>query len=123
MDSLTKENINKFNEYYHKLHDSYIEEIDYNVSNSKLELTINVAWSGEPILKEENTFETNRTKLKLYFSDIKKFNIKDYFSWDYINEIYIKYVKLENDEYICFASDENDPLIYIVCNHIEYKEI
>ena len=123
MDKLTKENINKFNEYYHKLHDSYIEKIDYNVSDSKLELTIDVVWSGKPTLKEDDTFETNRAKLKMYFSDIKKFNIKDYFSWDYINEIYIKYVKLENNEYICFASDENDPLIYIVCNHIEYKEI
>ena len=42
---------------------------------------------------------------------------------DYINEIFIKYIKLNNNEFICFASDEQEPLIYIVCESVEYEEI
>ena len=123
MKELTKENLNEFIEYYHELHDSYIKDINYNVYDSKIELFIDVCWSGEPILKEDNTYETNKTKLKLVLNNIKTFNIKDYFSGDYIDEVYIKFIKLEDKEYICFASDEENPLIYIVCKSIEYEEI
>ena len=45
------------------------------------------------------------------------------FSWDYINKVFIKYIKLDNKEFICFASDEQDPVIYIVCESIKYEEI
>ena len=43
--------------------------------------------------------------------------------WDEIYKAYIKYIKLDNKDFICFASDEKDPLIYIVCESIEYEEI
>ena len=123
MKELAKENLSKFLEYYHNLHDSYILKINYNVFDSKLELMLDVTWSDKPTLKNDKTYETNKTKLKMLFNDIKTFNIKDYFSWDYIDEVYIKYIKLDKKEYICFASDKNNPLIYIVCNDIEFEEI
>lgn len=123
MEKITKDNLNKFIEYYHELHDSYIKDINYNVYDSKIELLIDVCWSGEPTLRSDNTYETNKTSLKLVLDNIKTFNIKDYFSGDYIDKVYIKFIILEDREYICFATEEKEPLIYIVCDSIEYEEI
>lgn len=123
MERITKDNLAEFMEYYHEFHDSYIKEIYYDVYKSKIELLIDVCWSGEPKLKEDNTYETNKTQLKLFFNNVKKYNFKDLFSWDYINEAYIKFINMENKEYICFATDNNDPLVYIVCESIEYQVI
>ena len=41
----------------------------------------------------------------------------------FINEVYIHYVKVKNQEFICFASDEENPLVYILCDNIEYEEL
>ena len=120
MKELTRENLKEFMDYYHYLHDSFIEKINYDVSDSKIEILIDVGWSGELIVKNSKTY-SNKTKLKMVFNNIETFNIKDYFLVDYINKAYIKYVKLDNTEYICFATDEKEPLIYIVCDYIEYK--
>ena len=122
MKEITKENLKEFMDYYHDLHDSFIEEINYDVSDSKIEILIDVGWSGELIVKNSKTYN-NKTKLKITLNNIETFNIKDYFLVDYINKAYIKYVKLENNEYICFATDENNPLIYVVCDYIEYKQV
>ena len=123
MKQIIKENLNNFMNYYHELHDSYIKEFNYDVYDSKIELLIDVCWFGELILKDDNSYETNKIKLKMILNSIKTFNIKDYFSWDYIDKLYMKFIKLENKEYICFASSEEEPLIYIVCDSIEYEEI
>lgn len=123
MEKITKENLTEFMDYYHQLHDSYIEEIHYNVYKSRIELLIDVCWSGVPKLKEDKTYETNKTKLKLILNNIKKYSFKDLFSYDYINEACIKFINMDNNEYICFATDENEPLIYIVCESIEYQKM
>ena len=122
MEKITKENLNDFMDYYHELHDSYIKEFNYDVYGSKIELLIDVCWSGEPTLNSNNKYETNRTNLRMFLNNIETFNIKDYFSWDYIDKLYMNFIKLEDKEYICFASSEEDPLIYIVCDSIEYEE-
>ena len=49
--------------------------------------------------------------------------IKEMFTWNYINEVYIQYVKVKNQEFICFASDKEEPLVYILCDNIEYEEL
>ena len=120
---LNKNNLNNFLEYYHFFHDSYIKSINYLINDNEIELYIDVCWSDTPLLKEDKTYETNKTKLKLVFSEIKEFSCKEIFSWDYIDKAYIDNIKIEGKEYICFASNKEKPLIYIVSNNIEYSEI
>lgn len=120
---ITKDNLSSFIEYYHGFHDSYITNINYDIRLSKIELFIDVYWSGEPILKEDRAYETNKTKMKMIFNGVEQCNNKEIFSWDYISDVFIKYIKIQNKEFICFASDENDPLVYIVCDNIEYEEL
>lgn len=123
MIKITKNNLDKFNEYYHSFHDSYITNINYDIIESKIELFINVCWSGEPNKKNNGTYETNKTKINIIFNNIKQFSNKEIFSWDYINAAFIQYIILDEKEYICFADDKREPLIYIVCESIEYNEI
>lgn len=123
MKQLNKNNLTEFTEYYHSLHDSYITNINYDIEKSKIELLIDVYWSGEPTLKDDDTYETNKVKIRMLFNGTHECNIKEIFSWDYIYEAYIKYIKIDKKDFICFASDEDDPLIYIVCENIEYEEL
>ncbi len=120
---ITKDNLSSFFEYYHGLHDSYITNINYNIINSQIELLIDVYWSGEPKLNEDGTYKTNKVKLKMNLNGVEQCNNKEIFSWDYINEVFIKYVKIKNKEFICFASDEENPFVYVVCDNIEYEEL
>lgn len=123
MNELNKNNLGEFLKFYHSFHDSYITNINYDVTKSQIELLIDVYWSGEPTLKEDNTYETNKTKMRMICEGVEKCNNKESFSWDYINDVYLNYIKLNNKEYICFASDEDDPYVYIVCDNIKYEEI
>ena len=120
---INKSNLSDFLKYYHYFHDSYITSINYLISDNKIEMFIDVCWSGEPILRENNTYETNKIKIKLVFDDIKEFDCKEMFSWDYIDKVYIDYIKLADKECICFASNKENPLIYVVSDSIEYDEI
>lgn len=120
---LTKDNLSSFIEYYHGFHDSYITKINYDIKLSQIEPFIDVYWSGEPILKEDRTYETNKTKIKMIFNGIEQCNNKEIFTWNYISNAFIQYIKIRNKEFICFASDEKEPLVYIVCDYIEYEEL
>ena len=96
---------------------------DYNIFDSKIEMLIDVAWSGKRFVREDGTTDTNKTKLRLVFNDVQQCDIKELYSWDFIMNCYLNYVTFEEDEYICFANDEKDPMIYIVCEDIDYEEI
>jgi hypothetical protein len=123
MAELKTENLLEFLEYYHDLHDSFITNIEYDIHKAQIQLLINVYWSGEPKLKTDNTYETNKKKMKMIFEGIEQVNIKEFFSWDYIHEAYIKSIKLNNKEFLCFADEEEEPLLYIVCETIRYDEL
>lgn len=41
---------------------------------------------------------------------------------DYIDDAYIKCITIEKEEFLCFATDKEEPLLYIVCESIEYEE-
>lgn len=123
MKQIDKNNIDDFMKYYHDFHDSYITNINYDVFKSLITMTINVYWSGEPKLKEDKTYETNKTKIKMNFVGVEKCNNKEIFSWDYIYEAYLDYIKIKNKEFICFASDKEEPFVYICCDKIEYEEL
>ena len=120
---ITKDNLPLFMEYYHYFPDSYITNVNYNIELSQIEIFMDVCWSGQPILKENGSYETNKTKIRMLFNDVKIYNNKEIFSWEYINKAFIKYIKFENEEIICFASDEKEPFVYIVCDKIEYEEL
>ena len=120
---ITKDNLLSFMEYYHNFHDSYITNVNYNIKLSRIEVMIDVCWSGKPTLKENMKYETNKTKIKMVFNDVKQCYNKEIFYWDYIDKAFLKYIEIKNEEFICFASDENEPLIYIVCDNIEYEEL
>lgn len=123
MKKITKDNLNEFIDYYHEFHDSRITNVNYDISKSEIELLIDVFWSGEPTLKEDNSYQTNKIKMRMVLHNVERCNNKEMFMWDEIYKAYIKYIKLDNKDFIYFASDEKDPLIYIVCESIEYEEI
>ncbi len=49
MNKITKENLNGFIEYYHEFHDSFITDVNYDITKAKIELLMDVFWSGNPI--------------------------------------------------------------------------
>lgn len=115
-------NLDKFLDYYHELHDSYITNINYDINELRMEILIDVCLFGKPILNDDNTYQTNKTKIKMIFSKKKYCNINEIFSWDYIDKVFIRYVEIDNVEYLCFATHDKEPLLYIVCNSIHYEE-
>lgn len=122
VNQITKNNLSHFMNSYHYLHDSYIKDINYKLEQDEIDILIYVFWSFEPVLKDNNFIETNKTKLKMVFKGIKEYKEDNTFS-DYIDEAIIKYVKTNNREYIQFASDEMEAVFYVVCDKIEYEEI
>ena len=105
MKKITEENLDEFLNYYHNLHDSWITNINYNIFDSKIEMLIDVAWSGKRFIREDGTTDTNKTKLRMVFNDVQQCDIKELYSWDFIMNCYLNYVTFEDDQYICFAND------------------
>lgn len=123
MNLISKENLTSFLEYYHYFHDSNILNINYDIKTMKIELIIDVYWSGEPIKKEDNSLETNKTKLRMVFKRVYECNNKELFPYDSIDCTYMKSFKLRDKDLICFSNDEKEPTVYVVSESIEYEEI
>ena len=122
MNIITKANIISFMENYHYFHDSIITSINYDIKKAQIEVKIDVFWSGETTKSKEG-LETNKTRIRMVFNEVEECNNKELFLWDYIDNAYMKYLEIRDKELICFASDENDPMVYIVCESIEYEEL
>ncbi len=123
MKKLTKENLEEFLTYYNGLHDSLIRSVNYDIKTATMEMFIDVFWAGKPTLKKNNKYDTGKTKLKIVFNGVEKCNIKEIFSFDYIMNGYVRYVKWENKEYICFSDDEEKPKIYVLSDEMLFEEI
>ena len=123
MKEITKESIEEFLNYYHYFHDSTIEDFNYNFKTSEILITIDVFWSGKPKLKENGYYETNKTKIKMILKKKKEFKIDEENDFGYIDHLYFKFINLNKKEYLCFATAEKDPHIYIVCDKVKYEEI
>lgn len=123
MKDINKNNLDSFMKYYQNFHDSVITSIEYDILNSKIILYINVFWSGKPSLKKDGSLETNKLNMKIVFDDIYECNNKELYSWDSIYDAYLKFIKLNNTEYICFADSKENPNIYIVANKMFYEII
>lgn len=122
MTPITKENLKTFIDHYHNFHDSSIKDLKYDYKNSKITIEIDVFWSGTPTLKTNGTYETNRTKIKMYFEVIQQFRFRETYQ-DYIDSALIKYLKIKNEEFFGFASDEQEPVIAIVSQKAFYEEL
>ncbi len=122
MTLITKDNLTSFMDYYHWFHDSNITDVKYEYLKNQIELYIDVFWSGDPILKDDGSYETNKTKLKIVCKDIYQYNYKENYL-DYIDDAYLKFLNIDKEEYICFATDKEEPLISVVCKSIEYEEL
>lgn len=122
MTLITKDNKKSFMEYYHYFHDSSITDLIYNYKDCSIELYVSVFWSGEPKIKDDGKYEINKKNLKIIFKDVYQFKFKEVYQ-DYIDDAYLKYIILDKDEYICFATDPEEPLISIVSKTMEYEEI
>lgn len=114
MKKITEENIETFLEEYKSLHDSNIISINYDIEKTKLEMKLNLYWK-----KEEKTTKN----IELVFVGIEEISIKETFSWDFINEVFFKYVDISNKKMLCFSTEKEEPRIYIICESVEYQEI
>lgn len=120
---ITKNNLNNFLEYYHHFHDGSLLSIDYNVEKERIEIVLNTMWAGEIKLLDDGSFQKNVQKLKLCFNGVSRCNIQEIFSWDFIDDLYVNYLIVEEKEQICFANSYENPSLYILCDFIEYEEI
>lgn len=123
MKSINKKNIINFMNYYHNFHDSNILNINYIIKESKIEIILNVCWSGIPVLNEDKTYQTNGVVLKMIFYDILQYNNREMVIDNKINKAFLKYIKLNDREVLCFADSVDKPSFYVVCDRIEYEEI
>ena len=92
---ITKDNLESFIQHYQGFHDSWFSNINYNIKEAKIEVLVDVFWSGEPTLKEDGTYETNKVKVKMNLNGVEQCNIKELFSWDSINDVFIKYITIK----------------------------
>ena len=123
MKNINKKNIINFMNYYHNFHDSNILNINYIIKESKIEIILNVCWSGIPVLNEDKTYQTNGVVLKMIFYDILQYNNREMVIDNKINKAFLKYIKLNDREVLCFADSVDKPSFYVVCDRIEYEEI
>ena len=120
MNMISKENINEVMEKYRDFHDSSLISIYYDIYNQKIEITINLFWE----INENKEYKRSNNNLKMIFEKVKECNIKENNSWDFIQEAYMKYITTEDSkEMLCFSSDEEDPLYYIICENIRFEII
>lgn len=117
---ITKENLREFLNLYHYLHDSNIINVNYNIKEAKVEMMIKVFWKGEPKLKDDGYYEDSKVLLKLTFLEVEKMKVYELFSYDYIDDIDISYVTIENKEYIKFEDKDND--ILVIAEALSYEE-
>lgn len=121
MKILTKENLEEFMIYYHDFHDSFITNVNYDVKGGKIEVFIDVYWSGEPLLKANDVYETNPKKLRILLYGVEKANNKEIFCD--IDCAYLKYIKYNGKDLVCFADNYDNPDFYVVCDKFEYEEV
>lgn len=123
MKQLTKDKVEEFLEYYHNFHDGIIKSVIYDCDQARIKVIIEASWIGEVEVNREGKYNNKKKNVKVVFSGVENANIKEMFSWDFIMEAYLKYINMNNKEYICFADNDTSPNFYCVCEKLEYEEI
>ena len=101
MIKISNKNINKFLEDYNYLKGKTINTIKYDIIKDKIEVTID--------------------NIKLVCNKIKECDIREYYSWEEIDKCFLESVKFNNLDTICFATSNDNPSLYIVCDEIKYS--
>ena len=101
MITLTKDNINEFMNYYHYLHDSSINKINYNSIEAKVEVIIDIYWSGEPIIKSDGTYDTYKCRIRIVFTGVDKFSENQYYCM--IDDSSVEYYDKDGKNFICIS--------------------
>lgn len=122
MKLIDRNNIEEFLEYYHNFHDATIESAIYDCSKATAKVIIKTFWVGENEIHYGKVVPKNKL-IKIVFNDVEKINIREMFSYDYIMEIYFKFITLDNKEFMCFADNDTNPNFYCVCESMEYDEL
>ncbi len=94
-----KINTNNIKEILHRinnLNNKTIDTIKYDITKDRIDI------------KFDN--------IKLSLSNIKECDIREYYSWEKIEECYLEFVQFNNQDSICFATNKNNPSLYIVCD-------
>ncbi len=122
---VTKENLKQFKDYYFWFHDSTISNVVFDRLTNELILFLDVCWSGKPYVKPDGYYETHPVKMKILFSNVKKYknnlDSEDYMG--YIEYAHMEFITLDKREYICFAEDKEEPFFYVIAKSCEYEEI
>ena len=90
-------------------------------SGSNLYKEVLDLYSSLHFVNKDGSLNTHKSRIKILFEDVYKCNNKELFLWDSIYDAYLKYIHLDNQEYLCFADDEKTPSIYIVCKSMKYE--
>lgn len=89
---MNKENINEILSYYHYFHDSRINKIDYNIDEDKIDVYINACFADQLVLTD-NGYNKSWVKIKIQLKKIIKCNIKEFYTYDDIDELFLKFIK------------------------------
>ena len=95
---ITKKNIKDILSKVNSFEGKVINTIKYDIDKDKIDITID--------------------KVKLTLKRIKECDIREYFSWEIIEECYLEQVQFNNQDSYCFATSKTDPTIYVVCDEI-----
>ena len=96
---ITKKNISEILSRINYLKNNTIKTIKYDIVKDKIDIEID--------------------NIKLSLSRIKECDIREYFSWETIEECYLEFVQFNNQDSLCFATSKNNPSLYIVCDDIK----
>ena len=70
---------------------------------------------------EKDKIEINIDKIKLICNKIKECDIREYYSWEEITKCFLDNVQFNSMDTMCFATSNDNPSIYIVCDEIKYS--
>jgi len=101
MKKITAKNLKEFLNEYNYLKGKTIDTIKYDITKDKIEILID--------------------NIKLVCTSIKECDIREYYSWEEIDKCYLDKVQFNNMDTYCFATNNDNPSIYIVCDEIKYS--
>ena len=101
MVKINSKNINNILEDNKSFKGNSIDSIKYDINKEKIEIIID--------------------NIKLVCKGIKECDIREYFSWEKMEECYLDIVKFNSMDMMCFATNKDNPAIYIVCDEIVYN--
>ncbi len=96
-----------------KINKKNIKDILIKINNLKDKTINNIKYDID-----KDIIDIKIDNIKLSLKRIKECDIREYFSWEKIEECYLEFVEFNNQESYCFATSKDNPTIYVVCDEI-----